>query len=228
MSKFAKLLATGLLAGGILAGCSSEETGTTDEPKEEPKAAEQKAKNASEPKKDEAGNTILEEPGQAAESDHFNAELLKIAKVNETVDVAPLKITVNDIKLIKLTDVDPTFAEEVAWSMDGDAAVLEKGFSYLQITYSAENTEEQNIEWYDLMNIITDKGEQIDGQLKDFYVDDADMDSEFIGKVKKDFTDTFVVKDEDISKVKLVFGNTMNADTYDDITGEQTVEYTFE
>ncbi|WP_436374265.1 hypothetical protein [Cytobacillus sp. BC1816] len=229
MLKFSKILFSGLLVGGLLAGCSSsDETSGSSEPQEEAKPADQKDKNVSKPKKDEAGNTILDEVGQKAESEAGKAELMKIKKVNETVDVAPLKVTVQDIKVIKLSDVDPTFAEDLALQMDGEAELLKKGFSYVQVKYTAENTADQNVEWYDLMNVITDKGEQIDGQVKDFLIDDADMDSEFIGKVKKEYTDAFVLKDGDIGNVKLVFGYTMNADTFEDITAEQTVEYTFE
>lgn len=229
MFKFSKLVVAGVLVGGLLAGCgAAEESSSGSSSQEEAKPSDQKDKKVSEPKKDDAGNTILDEVGQTAKSEAGKAELMKIKKVNETVDIAPLKVTVQDIKVIKLSDVDPTFAEDLALMMDGEAELLKKGFSYIQVKYTAENTAEQNVEWYDLMNVITDKGEQIDGQMKDFLVNDADMSSEFIGKVKKEFTDGFVVKDGDISKVKLVFGYTMNADTYEDITGEQTVEYTFE
>ncbi|MCM3322705.1 hypothetical protein [Cytobacillus kochii] len=228
MKKFYKLIGIGLLVVGVLAGCGEEVTSNADEPKEAPKAADQKDKKVSEPKKDEAGNTILEEPGQKAESEAGTAELIKINKVNETVNVSPLKITIQDIKVIELSDVDSVFAEDLAFSIDGEAELLEKGFSYVQIQYNVENTQDQNIEWYDLVNVITDKGEQIDGMMKDFFIDDADLDSEFIGKVKKEYTDAFVIKDKDINSVKLVFGNTMNADTFEDITGEQTVEYKFE
>ena len=148
--------------------------------------------------------------------------------MNETIEVAPLKVTVQDIKVIKLSDVQDEFAEELSYMADEEAETLKKGFSYIQVKYTAENTSEGNVEWYDLMNVVTDKGEQIDGQLKDFFYDDAESDSKFIGKVKKEFQDGFVVKDDQINKVKLVFGNTLNADSYEDITGKQTVEYTFE
>ncbi|UOK59652.1 hypothetical protein MGI18_13545 [Bacillus sp. OVS6] len=45
------------------------------------------------------------------------------------------------------------------------------------------------------MNVVTDKGEQIDGQIKDFFFDDSKTDSVFIGKVKKDYQDGFIIKD---------------------------------
>lgn len=126
-----------------------------------------------------------------------------------------------DVKVIKLTDIDPTFAEDIA--LNADTTSEEDSH-----TFNAENTTEGNVEWYDLMNVVTDKGEQIDGQIKDFFFDDSKTDSVFIGKVKKDYQDGFIIKDAEINKVKLIFGSSMNGDTYEDITGQQTVEYTFE
>lgn len=224
MTGFSKFLANGLLVSVILAGCSEE----IERPKEEPKAAAQTDKNVSDPKKDEVGNTILEEPGQKAVSEAGTAELLKIKKVNETVEVSPLLITIEDIKVIELSAVDPIFAEELAISTDGEAEFLKKGFSYVQIKYHVENTVDENIEWYDLVHVVTDKGQQIDGIMKDFFVDDADLESEYIGKVKKEYIDAFVLENSDISEVKLVFDETFHAGTFESITGQQIVEYTFE
>lgn len=231
MKRLFTLMAIGLLTIALVA-CGSEESSSSSEgdtkAKEEPKAAEQKevSNDVPEPEKDESGNTILEVVGQKAESDEVTAELLKIKAVNETLEVAPLTVTIKDIKVIKLNNMSEDFKLNLELNAMLDSVPDE--VTYVQINYAAENKEEKNIEWYDLMNVVTDKGEQIDGQLKDFIVDDADMDSQFLGKVKKDFTDGFILKDGDINKVKLIFGYTMDADSYEDITPEQQVEYTFE
>ncbi|MGP1909944.1 hypothetical protein ACTSEZ_17365 [Metabacillus sp. JX24] len=232
MFKLGKVAVSGLFVVGLLAGCGdTEQSSGSSEKTEEAKPADQKPlkeEKPSEPKKDESGNTELLEVGQKAESDAAKAELLKIKQVNETIDIAPLKVTVKDVKVIKLTDLDPAFVEDLVFQTQSNTTDIENGFSYIQVQYTAENTSEGNVDWYDLMNVVTDKGEQIDGQIKDMFFDDSEMDSVFIGKVKKDFQDGFIVKDAEIGKVKLVFGNTMNADTYEDITGQQTVEYTLE
>ncbi|UAL54411.1 hypothetical protein LIT32_11730 [Bacillus sp. CMF21] len=73
--------------------------------------------------------------------------------------------------------------------------LLQKRLKTDSHTFNAENTTEGNVEWYDLMNVVTDKGEQIDGQIKDFFFDDSKTDSVFIGKVKKDYQDGFIIKD---------------------------------
>lgn len=227
MNQFKKVMLFGVVIGGLLAGCSSEESSSSNEPKQEAKKADQEPlkKEVSEPKKGEDGKYELTEVGQKVKMDAGTGELLRIKQVNETVDIAPLKVTVKDIKVMKMTDVANEFAVDMSMMTQIDSAVLEKGFSYIQVRFTAENTSDQNIEWYDLMNVVTDQGEQIDGQMKDFLSDDAEMDSQFIGKVKKEYQDGFIVKNDQINKVKLVFGNTMNADTYDDITAKQTVEY---
>ena len=148
-----------------------------------------------EPKKDEDGNVELLEVGQTAESEAGKAELTKIKQVNETVDIAPLTVTVQDIKVINFSEVTDEFAEDLSYMADVEASTLKEGFSYVQVQYLAENTSEENVEWYDLMNVVTDKGEQIDAQMKDFLMDDAEMDSMFIGEVNKEYQDAFILKD---------------------------------
>lgn len=222
--KFAKVLLSSLLIGGLLAGCNSNESSSAPEEKQEaPKASDQKDKNK--PKKDEEGNYVLEKVGQKVTDDTATAELLKIKKVNETVDISPIKVTVKDIKLIKLTNIDKSLAEDISISSEKKIDP-KKGFTYVQVQYSASNTSDKNIGWYGLQNLVTDKGEQIEAQSVDFILDDADGNDEFIGKVNKDFVGGYVLKNPDINHVKLVFDYTVDNDNdYNEITGEQTVEY---
>ncbi|AZB44598.1 hypothetical protein CEF21_21195 [Bacillus sp. FJAT-42376] len=221
-----KVLGSSILAVSLLAGCSAEESADAGGKKEETKQAAQKdVKN--EVKKDENGDYVFDTAGQKMKTDGATVELLKVKNINEVIDIAPLKVTVNDVKVFKLTDVTNDMAVNVSMGSMVDSEVLEKGFSYVQVTFSAENTEEKNVEWYDLMKVVTDKGEQIDGQMVDFLSDDAETDSVFYGKVKKEFKDGFIIKNEDIQKVKLIFGSSVDATTYEDITPEQQVEYTF-
>jgi hypothetical protein len=212
----------------LLSACGSNDSNdsASSKPKEEPKKAEQKEVSNEPPKveKDENGNQILEIVGQKAKSDSATAELLKILTVNQTVNIAPLAVTVNDIKIIKLTEMADDLKQGIEL-MDGNPVGDE--ITYVQLRYNVENTEEKNIDWYGLTNLVTDKGQQIDAISKDFLIDDSDTDSKFLGKVKKEFTDGFVLKDGDISKIKLIFGSSMDADNYQDITPEQQVEYSF-
>ncbi|RFU64459.1 hypothetical protein [Bacillus sp. V59.32b] len=226
------LFGTSLLAIGLLLnGCGSDtnEAASSEEKSEEKtKAADQKevSNEIPEPKKDDEGNTILEIIGQKAESKDVTAELLKIKEVNETLEIAPLTVKINNLKLIKLSNMSDDYKSDLEYMADANSVGDE--VTYIQVSYEAENKEEKNIEWYDLMNVVTDKGEQIDGQMKDFITTDDEMESEFLGKVKKEYTDGFMVKNADINKVKLVFGYTTDSTSYDEITPEQQVEYTFE
>jgi rare lipoprotein A (peptidoglycan hydrolase) len=212
----------------VLAACGSDSSSASDESKKEATASNQEAKGEKkEADSKETNDSNLTEVGQVYKADDgHKVELLKIKDVNETVDIAPLKVTVQDIKVLKMSDLTEAQKEEVSYYAP-TGTDLSSGFSYIQVKYTTENTEDKNIEWYDLMNVVTDKGEQIDGQMNDIIMTDSDSDSEFIGKVNKEFVDGFIVKDGDINSVKLVFGNTMDADSYEDITGEQTVEYSF-
>ncbi|MFB3168494.1 hypothetical protein P5G62_015355 [Neobacillus sp. 179-C4.2 HS] len=225
MKKFLLLTALTLL----LSACGNTESKETvsSKPKEEPKQAEQKeVKNESkEPNKDETGKTVFEEAGQKGKVEGGTLELLKIKNVNETINISPLTVTVAEIKLFKMTEMDDQFKTEM--EMYNDNTPIGDEMSYLQIRYNVENAEERNIEWNGLTNIVTDKGQQIDAILSDFIYTDADTQSAFLGKVKKEFADGFLIKDSDISKVKLIWGASMDADSYQDITAEQQVEYSF-
>ena len=212
----------------FLTACGNNDKGTVaSKPKEEPKQAEQKeVKNEStEPKKDEKGQTVFTEAGQKGKVEGGTLELLKIKNVNEVVDIAPLKVTVTDLKLFKMTEMDADF--KTTMESYNDDTPLGDELVYIQIQYTVENTEEKNIDWNGLTNIVTDKGQQVDAILNDFLITDADTDSKFLGKVKKDFADGYVIKDSDISKLKLIWGSSMDADTYQDITPNQQVEYSF-
>lgn len=221
------ILTTLVLALGlVLAACGSDSEKTSSTEKEKaPTAAEQKdVSNA--PSKDDKGNIVFTEVGQKSDIEGGTLELLKIKDINETVDIAPLKVTMKDIKLFKMTNLDEEFKNDLSYESDAAQSIGDE-FTYVQIQYDVENTEEKNIEWYALTDLVTDKGQQIDAISNDFIYTEADGDSVFLGKVKKEFVDAFIVKDEDISKLKLIFGSSMDADSYEDITPEQQVEYTF-
>lgn len=229
MKKFLTVASASVLALSLTA-CGEEDTSSSnvEEPVEEAAPAEQKevSNGVPEPKEDENGRIVLDTAGQTVEDEGFGTvELLKIKQVNETININPLVVTVQDIKLFKVTN--PTDEAKEMINLFANQEVGDS-FTYFQINYNAENTEEKNIDWYDLMNVVTDKGQQIDGQMTDFISDEGDADSQFLGKVKKEYTDGFIVNDEDINKVKLIFGYTIDSSTYENITEEQQVEYTFD
>jgi hypothetical protein len=224
-----------LTLGLILGACGSNSTDTAsgnanNEPQQEANAADQKEvsnkdENIPEPKKDEDGNVILDTVGQKVEDpDSGTAELLKIKEVNETVDISPIEVTVQDMKVIKISDLNPDFKEMMEFNTE---ETIDEDFTYLQINFTAENTKEMNVDWLDLQTIVLSNGQQIDSNYKDFIIDDGDSDYTFFGKVKKEFTTGVIVKDTNIDSVKLIFAASENSDEYEIITDKQQVEYKF-
>lgn len=222
--KLAKVLSIGTLSALLLTACGGQEQSSA-EPKEDPKPAEQKEAKNEEPEKTDSGKVVFTEAGQKDDVEFGTLELLKIKNVNETVEVAPLKITVKDIKLFKVTNMDEEWKKEI--EMYNDNQPIGDELVYIQVMYDAENLEEKNVGWNSLMNVVTDTGQQIDVAMNDMIYTDADMDTDFLGKVKKEFTDGFIVKDANVSKLKFIWGSSYDADSYEDITGEQQVEYQF-
>jgi len=239
MKKILLLLIVGLFSLGLVAcGSNMDSTTGTEEPKEDPKPSEQKEvsnevvedeettqEEMPEVKKDENGNYILDTVGQKVTVDTSGtAELLKIKEINETVDLSPLKVTVNNMKLIKMTELNSDFAEMLELNTE---ETIDDNFTYLQISFTAENTEEKNVDWFDLETLVLSNGQQIDANFKDFIFDDGDGDYTFFGKVVKEFTTAVIVKDEDISKVKMIFSPTSDTDNFEELAAQQQVEYEF-
>lgn len=220
-----------LLSAFLLTACgdkTQEATGNTGEEKETEVVTEttteaQVENSQNEPTPDEEGNIIFTEVGQKADVSHGTLELLKFKEINESTDIAPLKVTLKDMKLFKLTNANKDFVDTVEYYTEVD---VDDELTYLQVVYDIENTEDLDVEWLGLEAIVTDKGEQI-GYDKDFSITDADNETTFFGKVKKENVDMFVIKDADISKVKFIFYYTQEAETFDRISEKQQVEYSF-
>lgn len=222
----------------IISGCGSSSNTTSSTPtktktKEEKAAAPAKQKEVSnkssnnipEPKKDKNGNIILDVPGQKINDPQMGTvELLKIKKVNQTVNIKPLKVTIEDVKILKVTNLADDAKKTIEYY--SQSTIPHNDLTYIQVKFNVENTSDKNIEWNGLQNIVTDKKEQIDGN-NDFLVDDSDTDTKFLGKVKKEYTNGYILKDPQIQKFKLIFGSSMDADSLNDITAEQQVEYNF-
>lgn len=234
MKKILSLFCINFIVLGLVACSSSGET-TSSEPKEEPKQSEQKEvsndkKESEVPdvKKDENGNYILDTVGQVVKEPNFaTVELMKIKDINETIDIEPIKLTIEDIKLLKLSDM----SEEAKLDLEiFTTESLPEEVNYIQIKYSSENTEEKNIDWYGIDKVVLSNGQQLDAISNDFIVNDDDMDSIFYGKVKKEGFVGLIYKGnpEEITSAKIILSDSVDADSYDTITDQQQVEYDLE
>ncbi|KZB89869.1 hypothetical protein A2U94_19230 [Bacillus sp. VT 712] len=221
-----KYLVAPMIGTLLLTACGGETEKTVSEVKEEaPKQSDQKSVNNEKdsPEENEDGNTIFTVPGQKADVEIGTLELLKIKNVNEFVDILPIKVEIESIKLFKLTNASEDFIENVEWMAED---TVDETAYYIQILYNGTNLEEKNIDWMDLNKVVLSNGQQIDVTSKNFMSNDAD--SHYYGKVQQDYGAAFIVKDSNINKVKLIFHGVNDADTYETIAEPQQVEYTLE
>ncbi|MBX9999593.1 hypothetical protein H7S55_05410 [Priestia aryabhattai] len=221
------LTALGLvvLAGGILTACSEEKAST--EKKEEATPAEQKDVS-NKPKEDENGNVTFTEVGQTTKDDDgTKAELMKIKTVNQTVDIAPVKLTVKDMKVIQLTNIGSDWEELLIQYTDGKK--LPKELNYIQIQYTAENLEEKNIGWNGIEKIVTNTGEQLDASNGDIIWEENGFDGTFYGKTKHEGIIGVLTKSnpKDLNSLKFIITSSFDPDSYEDITTPQQTEFKF-
>ena len=212
------------LAGGVLAGCGSESASTDTEKKAT--ASEQKEVSNKEPEKKEAAKDSEDvKVGDKQKTDSGTIELLKKQKINETVDISPIKLTVKGMMLVKMSDMP---ADEKDYLEYYTETKLGDEFTYLQIDFTAENTEEKNVGFNGIEKIVLNNGEQLDVANKNFMV--GDFDTTFYGKVKQDGSIGVVVKGspDEIKSAKIITGSAYDDDTFEDITGQQQVEYKFQ
>ena len=107
--------------------------------------------------------TVLTKVG---EKQKYNArggviELMKIKEINQTIDVAPIKMTVQNIKLFQLSDLPEqmlTEAKEVYQTTPTNDGKL----NYIQVIYTVENTSDENINFLNFDKVVLNNGEQLE------------------------------------------------------------------
>lgn len=171
----------------LLAGCGSEEAAPQAEKKETAKAE-------SVEKKVETKEVAAKEEKQVEKSD---AGVKTVQYTNKDVgikaDLGPLKFSINKIQTARLK-VNPDFKQ--AFGNKDDVTLI-----IIQTT--TENTIDDTISMYpNQATITTNTGEQIKADI----VLSEDSGGEFIGKVKKTGSATFLAESqpEDITSVKFI------------------------
>lgn len=211
------IFSIGLVACGETEGTQ----GATND--DEPETEEVKNDEPEEKPEEKEDNGLLTEVGQKSKANGMTAELISIKEVDETIDLDPIKLTIDDIKVLRISDIKDKDAKEyLEFYTDKDE------FDTIQIMYSIENTADENIEFYNPIEYLAlNTGEQLDVAFND-YMGDINNGGEFYGKVTKNTGISVIMHDskaEDIESIKLIFGYVWgeNGETY-----QEGVEKTYD
>jgi hypothetical protein len=212
MNKIIKVLFSGLLLGGLLAGCGNGQKNGTATDTNQPAAQSSQDENKN-----------LNQIGQKVKNEQGTAELVKYKKVNSTVDLKPIKVLIKDIKVIKLTNINPQWLEEI--SNMTDKLRVKGAVYYIQVQLSIENTTNRHVMFNSLSKIVTDQGEELDPHLN---ILASNYNHDIIGKGTQD--DIYGIclggGKQDINKVTIVFNSVKDASTNKTLHPGVKAEYT--
>ncbi|UOQ85708.1 hypothetical protein [Gracilibacillus salinarum] len=164
----------------------------------------------------------LTEVGDISEDQHGKVELLKIANINETIEHGPLEINFVNAKILKWSDIPSNIVNQA--SRFGD--VTDDEFDFLQIRMIVENTSDKDIIFYGIDSIVTDNKQQIEAASEEFLGNF--VDGEYLGNVKKEYVQGYILKDSDIKNLRVVFSYVEEMDTYETIAEKLDYDINFE
>nr|WP_087992566.1 hypothetical protein [Bacillus subtilis] len=102
---------------------------------------------------------ILSKPGETSTEDNGEIVTLdKIADIEKQTTMKPLKITVDQVKLLSRTNISPLQLK--LFKKMTDQKVSEP-LRYIQITYKAENTGDTQMDWNGIESVETDDGQKL-------------------------------------------------------------------
>ncbi|WLR44442.1 hypothetical protein LC087_18845 (plasmid) [Bacillus carboniphilus] len=207
MRKF-YILTLMLLFSISLVGCVEDKTSDNVKKEEEPK---------------EGNPRILTEVGQVYEDKDSTTELMAIKDVDQTVDMGPLELTVDQIKIFKKYDMDERTIDFFSNFTSG----YREEFEYAQITYKVENTEDRNVSvGYPIDAIVLSTGEHIESATNDFFAKNAGR--EFSGKSYKEGGISLIFESstaEEIDSIKIITNDVFDDDTDEVIADPQQVTF---
>ncbi|WP_093881572.1 hypothetical protein [Terribacillus saccharophilus] len=217
MNKMLGILFTAMLVF-VLAACGSDNTSKEDEGKssEEDTTAntestEKEAESAEEASDD--GETAVGETVSNEGGDH-----LLVSRTDDvgTFESGPIKMDIS-----KVNGVSSKLKGELATYMDADE------LEYIQVDIQVESSSEDNISFYPSQaTLVTDTGEQLEPDM----MMSEHIDGEFLGKVKKEGINYYILqnsKASDVKHVKLVFSSPTDSN-FEPIGEDITVEVDLE
>ncbi|MYL41842.1 hypothetical protein [Virgibacillus salexigens] len=213
-----------LLIFVLLVGCSSDQSEASTDNKEEQNETTNTEENKKDNEEDSQQNDrVLTEVGQTYEDELGTVELMKIKSINETIDHGPLRIELLDAKILKRTNLSNDLFNHI----NQFSAIAEgEGFSYIQLRFNVENTGDLDLEWANVLNLVTDQKEQVDAFAQEFLMMDNKLD--YLGNVEKEFTQGYVLEKPDINEVRLVFDSIRDIATYETLVEEKDYKFSFE
>lgn len=187
----------------LLVGCSNDETQEQTQTDDETEQEE----NENETEED---SLILTNVGDTINDNGATLELLAIEEVNETIDLDPIKLTIDDIKIIRMSDFSGSDTEVYMEQFTEKETV-----DYIQVMYSMENTVDENVDFISpISHLVLDTGEQINVNHNDFMLHPDNLDT-FYGTVTKEAGISAIIDNssvDDINTVKIITGFVMNED----------------
>ncbi|GGD05114.1 hypothetical protein [Pontibacillus salipaludis] len=214
MKRFAVLIFTCLLFMGA-AACSNSETTESkqeDNPNKQSDDAETTTDSSADNPSDSASETQegpLKEVGNISDYGNHKAELLAINSENHKLNQSSLKIEITSAKLLRIFDMSSQYRQDLQFYSNKD---IGEEHYLIQLVYDVENTEASDITWNGLTDVVTDQKQQIDAIASDIMLTEADGQTDFLGNVKREYVDGFIVDSKDIQKLRLVFGYVYNKD----------------
>lgn len=198
----------------LLAGCGNNSVPpeTSNENDKNDAIVNEESKDVQEEKvEDVYSDGPLTEIGQwAKEDDGTKVTLKKMVKLNKALDLNPVEMTIQDVKLL----------ERTGGEYDGNV---------IQVQYTVENLSETEIMFHGIKVITTNTKRQIDVMQEDT---SASAESgEYYGAVKKD---GFIVVPypeesfEELTSVKLITGDVWDKNQPDRLHESITLEVAFE
>ncbi|QWG51653.1 hypothetical protein EXW28_18085 [Bacillus mycoides] len=220
MKKYLLLLVSVFFSLALVA-CGSEEK---TEEKSAPTASNQKSTKESNSTTNE--KTILTKVGEKQKYTPQGGviELMKIKEVNQTIDIAPMKMTVQNIKLFELSDLPEQMLNT---AKEGYRAVptSDGKLNYIQVIYTVENTSDENIGFPNFDKVVLSNGEQLEANRN--FIQEQNTSFEYFGKVKQErvLGLFFNGNPKDITSVKFITSSTYHQKSYDTITDGQQVQF---
>ncbi|MBU8576042.1 hypothetical protein [Bacillus pumilus] len=148
-------------------------------------------------------------------------ELKKIKVVDQTTDLDPLIVTIQDVKIFSITNISNDLLESY---QEGIKLKLKDPINYIQISYSAENKGKIDLLWPQISHIILNTKEQVNAKENNI-VESGEWDL-FAG-AKKDITQGIIFESDpkDIKEITFVLNDSIGNGAV--VTPKKKVKVTF-